>query len=433
MNDDARVTPREETILRDLARRVRDIAALPVMEERRRLWKRHNSLRPLRPMILVFPEGSWRELITNSDLRCKGEKARRIEWNLRSRIYYHERLFDDTVIEGDYVVHKVTRSTGWGLRSRNVPSTENRGAWGFDPVVHRPEDLKKLHFPEITRDDEATARELEFHQELLGDILDVKLKGVDRVSFHLMNQYCRLRGLGEVMMDMAADPGFVHEAMSVLTEGHRRSIQQYIDLDLLDLNNDGTYHSSGGVGYTDELPREDFDGGAVRPRDMWASAESQEMAQVSPVMHAEFVMAYEKQLLEPFGLTGCGCCEPLTGGKLEYVFAFPNMRRISISPFADVEEAAEKLRGDYIYSWKPHPAHLCGEFNPERVRRYIRHTLEVAGANGCVLEMVLKDTHTCDHRPERFTEWTEIARQLVREVSGVTEGELRVTEVESSS
>jgi hypothetical protein len=27
--------------------------------------------------------------------------------------------------------------------------------------------------------------------------------------------------------------------------------------------------------------------------------------------------------------------------------------------------------------------------------------------------MILKDTHTCENHPERFTEWTKIARNLV--------------------
>ena len=30
-----------------------------------------------------------------------------------------------------------------------------------------------------------------------------------------------------------------------------------------------------------------------------------------------------------------------------------------------------------------------------------------------MLEIILKDTHTCDHHPERFTLWTKIARELV--------------------
>jgi hypothetical protein len=71
------------------------------------------------------------------------------------------------------------------------------------------------------------------------------------------------------------------------------------------------------------------------------------------------------------------------------------------------------MQGRYIFSWKPHPSHLVGEFDAEAVRAYIRDALEVTGANGCVVEMVLKDTHTCEGKPERFREWSRIAREEV--------------------
>jgi len=130
------------------------------------------------------------------------------------------------------------------------------------------------------------------------------------------------------------------------------------------------------------------------------------------MQHAQLALRYEKRLQAPFGLTGYGCCEDLTG-KLDGVFAIPNIRRISISPFADVEACAEKLKGDHIFSWKPHPAHLVGDFNEERIRAHIRQTVEAAESHGCVLEMVLKDTHTSEHHPERFDRWTKIAREEV--------------------
>ncbi|MCX6984432.1 MAG: hypothetical protein NT118_06715 [Lentisphaerae bacterium] len=38
------------TIVRDLARRVAEIAALPVQAEKRRLWKNLNMLKPERPI-----------------------------------------------------------------------------------------------------------------------------------------------------------------------------------------------------------------------------------------------------------------------------------------------------------------------------------------------------------------------------------------------
>jgi len=402
----------DRKVLRDLARQVAEIAALPAQAERRELWKMHNDLRPTRPMILIFPEGSWEELLTEKDLQCEGEEARRIEWALRSRIYCHEHFQDDTVIEREWVVQKAIHDSGWGLEGRRIPSPMARGAWKFDPVLHDPSDLKRLRFPEIVYDREATERELAGAQELFGDILDVKLRGVTHISFHLMSLYTGWRGLREMMTDMYFRPRMLHDAMAFLEEGHRHILRQYVDQNLLSLNNDGTYHSSGGNGYTNELPRPGFDPAHVRPCDMWASAESQEMAQVGPWQHAEFALQYEKRLLEPFGLNGYGCCDDLTL-KLDDVFTIPHLRRISISPFADVGKCAEKLQGDYIFSWKPHPAHLVGPFDGGMIRNHIGHAIEMALRHGCVLEIILKDTHTCEHHPERFDRWARIAREEV--------------------
>jgi len=411
------ISASDRNTLRGLAKKVADIAALPIQKKRRDLWKKHNSLMPVPPMILIFPEGSWQELLLQTALKCEDKDARGIEWNLRARIYNHEHFQDDMVVEKEWVVYKVIRNTGWGLSAQHIPSTEPRGAWHFDPVIKQPADLRKLRHPDISFDEEATRKALEDAQGLFGDILDVELKGVAHVSYHLMNHYTGLRGLAETMMDMYAEPQMLHDAMAFLAEGHHRLLEQYVKLNLLSLNNDSTYHSSGGNGYTDELPARGCKPERVRPCDIWASAEAQEMALVSPEQHEEFVLQYEKRLLEPFGLTGYGCCEDLTR-KLAHVFAIPHIRRISISPFADVDACAEKLKGDYIFSWKPHPSHLVGEFNEDMVRGYIRHVVEVCRANGCVLEMILKDTHTCEHHPERFDRWTQIAREEVERAAG---------------
>jgi hypothetical protein len=402
---------RDREMIRDLARKVAEIAHLPVMAERRAMWMRHNRLQRVRPMILVFPEGSWRELLPESSLQCESNEARAVEWGLRSRLYHHEHIHDDAVIEDTWVVQKRISDTGWGLEPRSIPSSQATGAWGFDPVIRKPADMRQLRFPTVTCDAQGSERDLAEAQDLLGDLMHVRLKGISHVSFHLMGVYCRLRGLGQVMWDMYDNPGWLREAMSFLEEGHRRLVQQYVELNLLSLNNDGTYHSSGGVGYTDELPRTDCDPSRVRPCDMWASAEAQELAQVSPQMHAEFILPYEKRLLELFGLNGYGCCENLTD-KLSDVLAIPHLRRVSISPFADVGRCAERLGCGFIFSWKPHPAQLVGEFDGQHVHDYIRHTLDVT--RGCVIEMILKDTHTCENHPERFTLWTDIAQGLAR-------------------
>jgi len=407
---------RDRTVLREAARRLAEVAADPVMDARRALWADHNSLRPARPMVLVFPEGAWSELLPDSALECKGDDARAIEAALRRRIHTAEHFDDDTVIDADWPVGPVIESTGWGLSEKRLPSSLPRGAGQYERVLAGPDDLAKMHHPEITVDEPATRRRFEAMSALFGDILNVRRIGVTRISFHLTARYIRLAGPMQMLLDMVERPAFVHEAIALFAEGERKLLAQYVDLNLLGLNNDNTYNTTGGNGWTDELPAEGFDPGRVRPRDMWASAEAQELAGVSPAMHEEFALQYERPLLAPFGLTGYGCCEDLTA-KLDDVLRIPHIRRISISPFADVEACAARLGGDYIFSWKPNPSMLVGRFDPARIEAYLRHAIGVAGANGCVLEMVLKDTHTCEHRPERFDEWTRIARRLVEEAA----------------
>jgi len=408
---------RDCRLLRDLARRAAQIAADPVMDQRRQAWVEHNSLRSAYPMMLIFPEGAWQELLPETVLRCEGAEARQVERSLRMRIHTFEHFQDDTVVEAEWIVPRRIRNSGWGLEPRRIPSPEARGAWHFDPVIREPADLKKLRFPRIDLDEAGSLQDLEQLSELFGDILAVRMAGVKHLSYHLMNQYTALRGLEEVMIDMVAEPQMLHDAMGFFAEGHHRILKQYLELNLLSFNNDNTYQNSGGNSYTDELPRPGADPARARPCDLWASAEAQELTLVSPEHHEEFSLAYEKRLLAPFGLTGYGCCDDLSH-KLDLVFAIPHIRRISIAPSADVDHCAPRLKGEYLFSWKPNPAHLVGRFDEQALRRYLCHTVEITQQHDCVLEMILKDTHTCEHQPGRFDEWTRIGRQVIEEIAG---------------
>jgi len=407
------ISHHDRTILRDLAKNVAEVAAQPVMDTRRDLWRRHNDLESVRPLVLVFPEGSWRELLPDSALSCAGDTAREMERNLRMRTYYPDHLHDDTVIESNWVVQKRIQSSGWGVEAERIQSPEETGSWGFAPVINKPNDLDRIEMPRISYDHDGTMADLALAHDLFGDILDVELRGVAHISFHFMARYTAWRGLEQVMWDMYDEPEMLHRAMSLLEQGYVGMIRQYQALGLLSRNDNDTYNSSGGIGYTDQLPAEGYDGQNLRLCDLWAFAEDQELAQVSPQMHAEFIIPYVRRVLAPFGLTGYGCCEDLTD-KIEDVLTIPNLRRISISPWADVDRCAEKLGNKAIYSWKPNPAHLVGAWDEAHVRDYIQHTVDVAGDN-CVLEIILKDTHTCEHRPERFTAWTDIARSIVEQ------------------
>ncbi len=396
--------------IRDLAMRLRDIAADPIQERRIDLWKRHNALESgVRPMVYLSPEGSWREMGFPDGY--EHPLARSLANDLWMRIHQHEHFRHDIPIEAVVDVLCGIGHSGWGLEPRRIQAPSADGTWHHDPVLLEPADAGRLRLPELVVDEVTRRARLELYRDLVGDLVTVRLRGVRRISYHLMKQYTDLRGLDNACMDMYDAPGLIHECMAIFVEGHRNLLAAWEREGLLELNNDNTYHSSGGRGWTDELPRSDD--GIVRPSDLWASAESQELAVVGPAQHEEFALRYEAQLLAPFGLNGYGCCEALDD-KLDMVLAVPGMRRISISPWADLEVCARRLAGrSHIFSWKPRPTHVSTDWGEDRIRPYLRRTLELAREHDLALEMILKDTHNCEGHPERFDRWSAIAREEV--------------------
>ena len=66
---DLEMHPGEKEVLRELAERVAGLAALPIMTEKRELWRKHNRLEKTRPIIFCDPENGWNEIITERQLK----------------------------------------------------------------------------------------------------------------------------------------------------------------------------------------------------------------------------------------------------------------------------------------------------------------------------------------------------------------------------
>jgi hypothetical protein len=85
-----------------------------------------------------------------------------------------------------------------------------------------------------------------------------------------------------------------------------------------------------------------------------------------------------------------------------------------MSPWVDVEKGAERIGQDFVFSRKPSPALLAGEtWEPDRVERDLRDTLEICTRHGCPVEFILKDISTVRYQPQRLWEWAEIAMRVV--------------------
>ncbi len=404
------VSHSDNTILRELAKRVAEIAARPEQDRKRQMWYDHNALRATKPMVLVFPEGGWVELLDENGLRCQDPLLRGWEYELRRRLYVAEHFNDDQITDNRFLVSYVHTTTGLGLEARRIQPNTDRGAYVWEPPVKQRKDLDKLQTLRTEVDCEATERNRQRAEEVFEGLLEVHVGQSWWWSPTLTWDWAQLRGLEQMMWDMVDDPEFAHAGLRRLMEIKLEWMKSLEEQGLLMLNNGNDYVGSGGLGFTEELPADDFDGKHVRLRDIWGFAEAQEAVGLSPQMWNEFVLEYNLPFLEQCGLNCFGCCEPLTDRLDILKERVPRLRRISISPWADREKAAESLGRDYIYSWKPNPAQLAAmRFDENKVRSYIRETLEMT--RGCVVEIVLKDTHTCNNQPERFDRWAQIAQE----------------------
>jgi hypothetical protein len=413
------VSAKEKTILRDLAKQVADIAALPIQKERGKLWLDHNKLKPTRPVVLAQPEGAWRELVPDSSLLCEDALLRQWENGLRASLFRGRHIPDDEPVTGGVNVPWVTKTSDYGVKVEKHQGA-NRGSFNWDSPIKGEGDVKKLHFRTIEVDRAASAAQLELGQELLGDLVPVKRLGWFWWSAGMTEALIMLRGLEQVMMDLYDNPQLLHQLMTFL----RDDMLHYMDTvereGLLTLNNGpNAYVGSGGLGYTDELPAKGSSasaGGPARLDDLWGLSESQEFVGVGPEQFQEFALQYQIPMASKFGLVCYGCCEPLDKKFDMILKSVPNLRRISISPWCNREVAAAKLGDRYIYSWKPNPAMICSPVvDWDHVEKITRETIRMA--RGCRLEMVMKDTHTVHNQPERFTRWCELARRLAEEAS----------------
>jgi len=398
-------------IVRDLAKRVREIANLPCQRERAELWKAHNSLKRTRPLVLIFPEGSWRELLPWDSLECSDEFCRWVEYDLKVRLYYWDFLQDDSVITDIIASPIYINNSGWGISIQTSNPEEAYGAVRYEPVIKEEKDLEKLRKPKLWVDWGATEEHYEKLCDLVGDILPVEKRGPNHFWFAIIDDFATWRGFEQLFIDMIERPQWLHRALNFLTEGWLEMLDFYERENVLSLNNGAHYCGSGGLGFTDELPQPDFDGVHIRTKDLWGHATTQIFASVSPAMHEEFALRYEGRFLSRFGLASYGCCEPLHR-KVEIILKhIPHLRRLSMSPWVDLREGAERLGKRAIFSWKPNPAPLfAGEgWEEEFVRRTIRDALQKT--KDCVVEVVFKDIHTCRNQPQRLRDTVRIAKE----------------------
>jgi len=400
----------DRRVLRELAKRVAELAARPIEDKKRKLWYAHNALESVRPLVFCDPENGWYEIIPHTSLKCSGSLARIWEFGLRKEIFWGEKMGDDRVTDGGFAVQYVFSQSGRGLE-QTIIGGENDGAYTWDPPLKDYKALDDLSFSRIEVDKTKTNSLFELAAEIFEGILPIRLEGCWWWSLGMTFDAISLIGAEKIMTDMYDCPDGLHRLMAFLRDENLAKLDYLEKNGYLTQNNKGTYVGSGGFGWTVELPQKDFDGKNTRTLDMWGFGESQETVGVSPDMFEEFVFLYQLPLLEKFGLNCYGCCEALDK-RWRMIEKTPRLRRVSVSNWAKEEAMGEQLCGNYIYSRKAPSASIAiPVIDKDQIKKGLRNTLDISRRNGCVLEIIMKDNHTIGHNPQNVVDWCKIAQQ----------------------
>ena len=88
----------------------------------------------------------------------------------------------------------------------------------YHDVLSTEEDLEKLRTPDVTYDKNETMRRYNLIGELIGDIIPVRLVGINVYGFHPWDDIARYRGVTNLMIDLIERPDFMKKIVRKLTD-----------------------------------------------------------------------------------------------------------------------------------------------------------------------------------------------------------------------
>jgi hypothetical protein len=424
-----KINENDKKILRDLAKKYRDISEKEEMGKLKQLWKNLHDLNPKRPMILFEPF-SLEVFLSDYKFKCSDPELRNVENRMVCLIRQHEQLDDDLVLEpyfriGWWGKDIIATAKEYGdIIIKEHGATNPSMAYISNFPIKTPDDIKKLKPRNFKIDKEPSLNLKSRLEDIFGDILPVKLANFDNFVLENGNQpftgnnfigitwvLFKLIGAQNMMLWAYDFPDAIHELCRFLADDRKSFYKFMIDEKLLDFNTDNQFAGPSSYGYVSKLPQVGTEKKAEL-KDLWAWPESQETQSFSPSMFNEFFLPYIAEIANMFGLTYYGCCETITD-RFEYIEkAIHNLRTVSVSGWSDIAKAGELLNKKYVFSKKPVPAYVSTETpNWDLVKKEAEQTSK-ATKNDCV-EIIFRDAYSKNITIKRASEWINIWKKAM--------------------
>ncbi|MDC7234701.1 MAG: hypothetical protein PQJ58_15825 [Spirochaetales bacterium] len=409
----------EIQVLRSLAARLAELSKRDKNKANAEAWKDLNALKPgSKPMVLVHLwETAWGELLPKEEtFQCRSERGFFYENQLRRKLWMAANITDDGVEEPVIQYPTGADLSPYGGLDWRIEYAEGEdstsGAYHYIPVLNEKKDIEKLQDPILQYDSSLAAAYKKEAEEIFDGLLDC-VPETQAFAGKVTDEYSWLRGLDKIYFDLIDDPEWTHEVLQRICDNYIMRFKMLEEAGLW-----GRWEKSDPLGSTglrychdmDDYPAT-MEKGSLKLSDTWAFFTAEAFNNISPDMHYDFAYTYDRQMAPLFKYINVGCCEDLTH-KIEGIRTIPNVRRISVSEWADVKVAAEAIGNDYVYGYKPSGVPFVMNWSDEEVRKELRTVLDCTSDSSVELILNIGGT-TGKNGEENLKQWTRIANEEV--------------------
>lgn len=414
------ISGNDRGILREVAKRQLEFSNMERNKILKEKWYLHNALQGDVPMVVLESWGFNNEVIVPR-LKCEGEFARKVEFDIYQNFVNQELFEDDRVTPERFEMNYDTEFKLFDLdvQKEYVSGKQEEDSAGigvrFIPVIEDLEDdFEKIKRSTFSVNMESTKIKFDLLTEIIGDILPVRIK-MDALYSVPTQMIIHLMDMENMMINLAQYPELFKKIMDQAAEDTLAYYDMLEDKRLILPTTEYESVGQGTFAFNRELPdTPTAEGRPLTRKDVWGYLDSQETLSISPKMFEEIIFPCYEKIGSQFGLLSYGCCEPVHKIWDTCLSKFKNLRKVSISPWCDEEFMGERLQGtNIIYHRKPAATFLgVGELlDEDAFRKYIRKS--VFAAKGCKMEITQRDIYTINNDVNKAHRYIEIIREEI--------------------
>ena len=419
--------PKEEIErLRTLARRQAELAALPVMAQRRKKWLDMNDGVPgARPPFAIETWTFDRDFMPASLFQCTTDFGRSLEGQFLRNIRHHEILNDDHVCPGTLDIGWDVSKNEFGIEIKTEHVKDAEGVvtgYHFEcPLKNLANGFDQIRPATFSVDKAATLAKKAFLEECFGDLLPVAIHGYG-MNAGVTQRLMPLMTMETFFLEMYDHPETLHRLMTMIKDNIKRFMLWEEEEGLLTINNENQCTCGTCFNFTTRLPKRTIPpGGKVFIKDLWGVLDSQETVGLSPEMFNEFCLPHYQELAAMNGRNYWGCCEPADPIWESSLSKLQNLGGVSISRWANQDYMAEALDGKgIVFSRKPDPNLLSvfRDLDEDAWKKEIRKTIDIVTRHTLPFSFVVRDVYTMHGNVLKSRRATELAQAEIDRVFG---------------